>query len=174
MTKKLSSSPERGSFQSNIYKKRLESAPSEDTHTQKIIDFYANELILRRESEQTEEWAYNNMEHDMRSTDWFVEKVRASEDYAQHVYAAICGQDWKKLEVMTILKNETWGCSLRSAGGIVADLRGSGDYTDWYCSGRAVDYEGNLNSSFVPEGTVTDEVRDDLYQLGWIPDNFDD
>jgi len=26
----------------------------------------------------------------------------------------------------------------------------------------------------VPEGTVTDEVREDLFKLGWIPKEWDD
>jgi hypothetical protein len=56
-----------------------------------------------------------------------------------------------------------------------------GDYIDWYCSGirgggePAVDNNVELPGDFVSEGTVTDEIRDDLFKLGWIPvDQTDD
>jgi hypothetical protein len=59
-------------------------------------------------------------------------------------------------------------------------MRQEGDYIDWYCSG----IKGNPISgdeeefvdpvlqakldSFVGEGHVTDEIRNDLLKLGWI------
>jgi hypothetical protein len=53
-------------------------------------------------------------------------------------------------------------------------MRQQGDYIDWYCSGIRNDdgYDPDLNIAFpngyVPESVVTDEIRADLQQLGWI------
>jgi len=104
---------------------------------------------------------------------WFLEKVRASKTYAQNVYSALCNMRWQPLDVMPILKDEWWSCSWRSAGGIVANFEAEGgDYMSWYCSGIG-DGLGNgdadRNKGYVPEGTVTDEIREDFATLGWHP-----
>jgi hypothetical protein len=100
-----------------------------------------------------------------------VAKVRGDEVYAQNLYAAMCNQEWQYQDVWTLLTGKTWGCSWRSAGGIVADIRGEGDYLDWYCSGMTgnPDNHGHTPRHFVGEGTVTDEIRWDLAQIGWHP-----
>jgi hypothetical protein len=122
----------------------------------------------------------HNLEHDMKDTKWFVDKVRATETYAQNLYAALCNNAFQKVEVVPILKDEVWSCSWRYAGGIVADIRCEGDYLDWYCSGIGPQGNGNGDidgtKGYVGEGTVTDEIRDDLKQLGWIvlEDYYDD
>jgi hypothetical protein len=126
--------------------------------------------------EQDPKWRENNLEYDLRSTDWILDKARASEVYAQNIYAALCNNDFQRNDVMPILKNETWSCSWRHAGGVVADMIGKGDYMDWYCSGsrsgpalRTEDYI----TGYVNESTVTDEVLEDLFKLGWIVSSLD-
>ena len=114
-----------------------------------------------------------DLEEELSACEWFLVKVRASKTYAQNVYAALCNMRWQPADVMPILKDEWWTCSWRSAGGIVADFEGqSGDYMDWYCSGIG-DGLGNgdadRNKGYVPEGTVTDEIRADFATLGWHP-----
>jgi hypothetical protein len=119
-----------------------------------------------------------NLEQDMRDAKWFVDKVRATESYAQNVYAALCNNAFQKLEIMPVLRDEIWSCSWRYAGGIVALLRGEGDYMDWYCSGirgdpKEIDYaaaeaQGFNLAKYVPESIITDEIRQDLEQLGWV------
>ena len=116
------------------------------------------------------------MDLDMLRSEWLVEKVMASDTYAQNLYAAMCNQDWQHQDVWTVLNDETWSCSWRSAGGIVADIQGKGDYLDWYCSGMMKshpddDLVGGAESiqHYVPEGTVTAEIREDLAKLGWHP-----
>jgi hypothetical protein len=52
------------------------------------------------------------------------------------------------------------------AGGIVAESRG--DYMDWYCSGIFGIGEADSYQGYVSEGTVTDEIRQDLFAIGWI------
>jgi len=111
----------------------------------------------------------HNLERDMKDARWFVDKVRASESYAQNVYAALCNNAFKKLELMPVLKDETWSCSWRSAGGLVADLRCEGNYMDWYCSGiRGLPDEESKFNGFVNESYITDEIHEDFKKLGWV------
>lgn len=112
------------------------------------------------------------MEYDLRTTDWIVEKVKNSISYAQNLYAAMCNNDFQRLDIMPILSDKKWSCSWRYAGGIVAHMREEGDYIDWYCTGiRGVNSPGNGS---VGESIVTDEIREDLHRLGWIVlDNTD-
>ena len=174
---KISKSPDRYSFQAESSKKKLEENPN-DADARGLVDFYEN---WKREADLREldpEWQKNNMEYDMRTCDWMLAKVRASEGYAQNLYAAICNNDFIKLEVVPILrqdpKQDFWGASWRSAGGIVANMREEGDYIDWYCSGirggplgGADDESAWDNKGYVPEGMITDEIRNDLQRLGW-------
>lgn len=107
----------------------------------------------------------NNLEFVLRTTLWILDKVRSSDMYAQHLYAALCNNSFQKLNVVSILKNESWRCSWRQAGGIIADMKTEGDYIDWYCSGINSDL---FTYSTLSEGTVSDEVRQDLRDLGWV------
>jgi hypothetical protein len=147
-----------------------------------MLEFMRQEEVHRLEQETDPAWHENNLESDLRATDWILQKVRANEAYAQNLYAALCNNDFQKIDVVTILKNETWHCSWRYAGVIVADMREQGDYLDWYCSGiRNVPVNSELEimseqersryekiySRHVSESAVTDEIRADLIQLGW-------
>jgi hypothetical protein len=126
----------------------------------------------------------NDMWHDLKNSQLILEKVKESNVYAQHLYAAMCNNQFQQLQVMPILRDQQWSCSWRSAGGIVAELRDRGeDYMDFYCSGitggadlgaeeftiltpeQQTYYKEQL--AFVPEGMVTDDVREDLRSIGW-------
>jgi hypothetical protein len=119
---------------------------------------------------------------EIANTPELVTKIKIRDDYAQNLYAAFCNMQWQKTEVMPILSDELWSVSWRSAGGIIAELREHGDYLDWYCSGMGglswyeTDDEGQwmADNKFVPETTITDEIREDLRQLGWHPVPWDD
>jgi len=140
----------------------------ENDDTTRIMDeFFLSEAEQRRQREAEPRWAENNMEYDLRTCEWMLAKVRASRDYAQNLYAAMCNNDFQKLEVMPILENRRWHCSWRYAGGIVADMRASGDYIDWYCSGIRSDDEIARNV-YVGEGVITEEIHQDLKRLGWV------
>jgi len=161
---KPSKSPERHSFQKEGYVKRCMEEGKEPNPD--YLDMFQKILEDADKKWQTPESTVDSMEYDLVTTDWILEKVRASKVYAQNLYAAICNNDFQKLDVMPILKNQTWSASWRSAGGIVADMRQEGDYIDWYCSGiREMDAEPN---GYVSEMCVTDEIRADLKRLGWI------
>lgn len=165
----VASSPERNTFQLEGARKRA----AEDG--KEVPEFYEN--FWKTAKEQDEEnladptWQKDNLEYDLRSTDWIVNKAKISDAYSQNIYAALCNNDFTKLAVIPILKEQKWSCSWRHAGGIVADMREQGDYIDWYCSGIG-DGLGNGDEDgtkgYVPESVVTEEIKQDLQKLGWV------
>jgi hypothetical protein len=170
---KPNSSPERHTFQLEGAKKRAEEDGKE------VPEFYENFWKTAKEQDAANlvdpEWQKDNMEYDLRSTKWICDKAKASKPYAQNLYAAMCNMQFMKLDTMPILKNQRWSASWRHAGGIVADMLEKGDYIDWYCSGINPSYdEADAIPGFVPEGVVTDEIREDLKKLGWIAVEWDD
>ena len=139
---------------------------------------------MQLELEETAEWRIYNLEYDLRSTDWIIEKCQ-DDVYAQHLYSALCNNDFIKNDVWPILTEKKWSCSWRHAGGIIADIQQKGDYIDWYCSGiRGPDNEYSEEEfihltedqkenylkikAFVSESVVTAEIENDLLKLGWI------
>jgi hypothetical protein len=175
----ISRSPQRNTFQVNAHnERRVEEGlgPDED-----FMAMWEKWELEDQKQEASPEWQENNLEYDLRSTQWILDKVRASEVYAQNLYAALCNQQFTRLEVMSILKDQRWSCSWRHAGGIIADMREEGDYIDWYCSGirggmdlSDAALESTEDTVFVPEGTVTDEIREDLERLGWVAREWED
>jgi len=169
---KISKSPQRMTFQSEAYKKKLEDPDEEKRESaQAMVELFAKWKSESDARELDPEWQKNNMEYDLRTAEWMLAKVRANKTYAQNLYAALCNNDFVKNDVWPILQHETWSCSWRHAGGIVADMRQEGDYIDWYCSGIG-DGLGNGDPdrllNYASEGEVTDEIKNDLFQLGWI------
>lgn len=78
-------------------------------------------------------------------------RIRAlvrSDLFATLLYAALCNTTWRHTATGT-----PWSCSWRSAGGVVAGLRGEGDYLDWYCS--------------MGEWLVDEQVLAEIQALGW-------
>lgn len=166
MTRKLRTSPDRGKFS-------IEKAKERDAH--EYAEYLERHFDNRRQQETDPSWQQNNLEYDLRTSDWLAKKVRNSERYAQHLYAALCNNEFQKLSVIEILKDQTWSCSWRYAGGIIADIREQGDYLDWYCSGRLFHNYDESARIDVAEGDITDEIRQDLNNLGWRPvENHED
>lgn len=163
---------DRSVFRNETYKRRLEENP-DDQNALDMLDYYMTAEQLKIESEEKPEWAVDNLEHDLRTCDWIAEKC-VDDRYAQNLYAALCNNQFVKNDVWPLLKDQRWSCSWRYAGGIIADIRESGDYIDWYCSGiRNIDHDEEVNKQwdsrhYVAESVVTDEIRQDLFTLGWI------
>jgi hypothetical protein len=188
----MNSSPERGTFHRQCAIERaIEDGQDPDT-SESVQNALEIELMFKdRQAEQyaDPEWRKNNLEYDLRSNKWICDKAKASEVYAQNLYAAMCNNDFQKLDVWPLLKGETYSCSWRYAGGIIADMREEGDYIDWYCSGitnsasedelAAMTEEQRAKyhwykENFVGESMITEEIRGDLYTLGWIPKERND
>ena len=185
----ISSSPERHTFQLEGAKKRAEEDGKE------LPEIYINIWKTAKEQDEANivdpEWQKDNMEYDLRSTQWIIDKTKNDDVYAQHLYASMCNNDFTKNDVWPILTEKKWSCSWRYAGGIIADMQEKGDYIDWYCSGIRDSKELDddefqsltkeqqeyylQGKKFVPESCVTDEIREDLLKLGWIViDNTDE
>ena len=177
-------SPDRNTFQKNNYiknKAKEGKTVDNDPDVKALVEWY--ETLNDRTYQQDPEWQKNNLEYDLRTNDMIAEKCKDN-IYAQHLYAALCNNDFIKNDVWPLLQDQRWSCSWRHAGGIIADIKQEGDYIDWYCSGirtqrdyiqeevdmmtedERVQYKEAMAS--VPEGTVTDEIRKDLLDLGWL------
>lgn len=169
------------------YQQRLIANPS-DSDAQSMLDYMLDYNKRRLEQEQDPEWQKNNMEYDMRTCKVMVEKCRTREDYAQNLYAAMCNNEFIKNDVWPLLTEQTWSASWRSAGGIIANMVGKGDYIDWYCSGIRNDWSDEeycnatkedqeryiwIKNNFVGEGYITEEVKQDLFDIGWLPHSGD-
>ena len=173
---KISKSPERHTFQAEQYIKRCEEEGKEPNEA--YLNLYKSARQQDEENMVDPAWQKDNMEYDLRSTEWILEKVRTSNSYAQNLYAAMCNNEFTKRDLWPILKEQKWGCSWRHAGGIIADMQQKGDYIDWYCSGmgglnqeydaKETNAQWQARTGYVPESQVTDEIKDDLFKLGWL------
>lgn len=178
----ISKSPERHTFQREGYVKRQ--AEKNEPVNEDYLEMYDKILEQHDTKFNDPKSREQNLEYDLLTTDWILNKVRTSDSYAQNLYAAICNNGFIKLEVIPVLKGQEWGASWRYAGGIVADMQQKGDYIDWYCSGiRDIGIYApakedevfteeqkariEITNKYVPEGCITDEIRKDLQQLGW-------
>ena len=183
MTKKVASSPERFTFQKENYIKRKEEEGLEPL--EEYIEMFKTWKQQDAANLADPKWQKNNMEYDLRSSKEMCDKVKASDNYAQNLYAAMCNMTWQSREFWQEMKGETWSCSWRHSGGIIADMQEKGDYIDWYCSGignkesgygldhcePTTDIDGR---NYVPEGVVTEEIELDLNRLGWRPVPYTD
>lgn len=131
---------------------------------------------------------------DIKACPEIMAKIRGeNKAYAQNLYAAWCNMQWAKhndwtkkagdLGQVAIDENNLWTASWRSAGGIVATLRDQGeDYMDYYCSGMrgGLSFDGKEDdeyferTQYMSEGVVSEEIANDLGQLGWFPVPYDD
>ena len=162
----VSKSPGRLTFQKEKYIERCEKEGKLPSPA--YLEMYAEDMKRYAERFNTVESRTNNLEYDLLTTPWILDKSRNDISYAQNIYAALCNNGFIKLDVIPILTGREWGCSWRYAGGIVADMRQEGDYIDWYCSGIQ-DEDARNAKAFAPEGYITDEIRQDFKSLGWIP-----
>lgn len=180
---KPSRSEERFSFQKLKYTERCKDKGIEPN--QDYLDMFEVMISDHHKKFDDEKSRKYNLEYDLLTTEWILEKTRASIIYSQNLYAALANNEFQKFtEPWEILKDSTWGCSWRYAGGIIADMRQEGDYIDWYCSGIRNDSEYDqeqhdwtdeqlaqfeIYKQYVSEGVITEEIRNDLHKLGWNP-----
>ena len=115
---------------------------------------------------------YNNL---AQAKQLFVQKIEQSpllnkfsdKTFAQNFYAALCNTVWVDSN------NNEFLFSWRGAGTLVSDIRNNffetyEDYLDYYCSGLKSDYNSQLDSNFVEEGFVTQEISECMASIGVI------
>lgn len=177
----LRKSPQRYTFQKNKYIERC--TENNEPINEAYLAMYDNYKKIDDERIVDPEWQKDNMEYDLRTSDYIAEKCK-NDVYAQNLYAAMCNNEFVKNDVWPILTDKRWSCSWRYAGGIIANIKEEGDYVDWYCSGirhveKLDDEQYNALSKeqqenylkcqlYVGESVITDEIREDLLKLGWI------
>lgn len=177
-----SKSPQRMTFQRDAYIERCREEGKEPE--QAYLDMYEQMMLGTELFGVNPKDREHNLEWDLRTTPWILDKARASDSYAQNIYSALCNQQWISRDIWHQLKEQTWSCSWRHAGGIVADMLGRGDYIDWYCSGMGglnQDYDSketiedwSKRTGYVPEGLITEEILTDFNRLGWTNKPYDD
>ena len=176
----MNRSPERNEFRLERYRKKLAEDPN-DEDAKAMIKLHTDFDIQEEELEKDLEWRKDNLEYDLLTTEWIIEKAKSDKVYAQHLYAAMCNNDFMRNDVWPILTEKKWSCSWRHAGGIIADMREEGSYIVWYCSGivdldmdhfeiASEEQKKKLleSKAHVSESVVTEEIRKDLFKLGWI------
>jgi len=116
-----------------------------------------------------------SLERDIYLSEHIRNKAVNNDIYCENLYAALCNNEFQKMEVTPILADDRWSCSWRYAGGIASklfnDMAGE-DYMQYYCRGMGIrDAEG-----YVGEGIVTEEIANDLSSIGWmvVIDNSND
>lgn len=108
----------------------------------------------------------HSLERDLYQNQCILDKAKANDRYCQNLYAALCNNQFQKLDVEPILADDRWSCSWRYAGGVASKLfhdMGIEDYMQYYCIGIACETHGG----YVPESHVTEEIRADLLSIGW-------
>lgn len=80
------------------------------------------------------------------------EKIRADDEIAKAMWCALANVDWFHPE-----SGDSAGYSFRAAGDLVAAIRGTGNYMDWYCCG--------------PDGRVVEIISRAMKKEGWIWDD---
>ena len=106
-----SKSPDRHTFQKEGYIRRQteRSEPINDDY----LDMFEKIVEDHRHKWDEPKSRENNLEWDLVTTDWMLAKARASEAYAQNLYAAMCNNGFIKREVIPILKGVECSCSWR-------------------------------------------------------------
>ena len=78
----------------------------------------------------------------------FGERIKTDDKFCTELWSALANVEWIRLE-----DGEIESYSFRAAGGLIAEIRGSGSYMDWYCCG--------------PYAVVSEEIWRTLRKAGW-------
>jgi hypothetical protein len=77
------------------------------------------------------------------------DRIQASDQYAKEFWSALANQGW----VHKAAPEREVSYSFRAAGDLIARIRGTGHYMDWYMCG--------------PDGVVAPWISEAMAKLGW-------
>ena len=139
---KYRTSPDRYSFHLQCDKKNLETGNMD----QESYDLHKRYWEKAKELDTIPTTDLPDLEYELRTSDYIHNKCISSENYCKDLYAALCNNEFIK-------GSKTCSYTWRTIGGIISHILEKGDYIDWYLSGN--------------EGFITDEVKQDLENMGW-------
>lgn len=77
---------------------------------------------------------------------YFEDRIKTDDDFCCRLWSSLANVAW-------YLHEKEYSFSFRGAGSLIAAIRSSGNYMDWYCSGV--------------DGKVNDEISSVLEKDGW-------
>lgn len=83
----------------------------------------------------------------------FGEKMREDNLLCRDIWSALANVDWAHEN------GDTAGYSFRAAGDLIAAIRGSGDYIDWYCQSPSGIVAGYIEEVMAAEGWVCESLE---------------
>ena len=77
----------------------------------------------------------------------FSDKIKNDDEFCKELWSALANVEWINDD------SSIFSVGFRYAGALIADIRGSGSYMDWYCSGEYA--------------KVSEHIEAELNKLGW-------
>lgn len=75
------------------------------------------------------------------------------DEIARQLWSALANVEWYHPE-----SGESASYSFRAAGGLIAELRGEGDYMDWYCCGPYAEISPYIGRALKKQGWIADDM----------------
>lgn len=86
-----------------------------------------------------------NFEEDIKTL--FLEQIKNNDEFCKELWSALTNIEWINND------GSYFYCTFRYAGALIADIRESGGYMDWYCSSEYA--------------KVSEYIEEKLNSLGW-------
>jgi hypothetical protein len=84
----------------------------------------------------------------------FGDAMKIDDEICMDIWSALANVDWTCRKT-----GETVGYSFRAAGSLIANIRGSGSYLDWYCAS--------------PSGSVSDYIAERMFEEDWVYEDLE-